>query len=645
MSLNFDIGGNVSGAVDGLKRVSKELQIVAIGAEKFGLKLQNLTQKVSYFGGGVRSFASNFTRVTPAIDDAGNALRRYTTSSNAAMQTSINFGRVIQDAPFGFLGIANNINPLLESYQRLRVETGSASGAFKQLGQSLKGAGGLGLALSVASSALIVFGDELFGASQSINKADVAINKFKNSIKELGDEIDGIKDRLDFSAEIRKLQFTLNNGAGAGANIFGLNIDSRNAGKLIEEIDKRITQLGNTVVKFGPQVKKFSDGIQNIPDKFLTRGQILLKTYGDISKIPEDQLSKLKATERIFISEYNSATKEIAELEKLRTEANRLIGVNAIKIQQEQKDELERLRKEDLDAYKEYVNKTIAKGKEIASFFKNIAVVPTFNVLDSTEEQLEKALKVIQDYTNANFTITVPLRVDPNSVEAPPNREFASATFEQMFGRAPVSTDPTDFSLLNVLRDWADIESAKTEAERMAQQIGSTIKNAVSESLGGVGNAIGETLSGGDVRSAFQAFAQTIGSALQAIGKQLIAIGTAALLAKEALKKLFSNPAVAIAAGVALVAAGAAMKNVLSKGLSGRATGGGVAANTPYVVGEGGRPEIFMPSTSGRIIPNNALNGLAGQAAQMIEVLITGRWSGDDLVLAVEKTIKKQGRY
>jgi hypothetical protein len=55
--------------------------------------------------------------------------------------------------------------------------------------------------------------------------------------------------------------------------------------------------------------------------------------------------------------------------------------------------------------------------------------------------------------------------------------------------------------------------------------------------------------------------------------------------------------------------------NPLVKGISnvfdaafggGRAVGGSIAPSTAYVVGENG-PELFMPNTSGRIIPNNAI--------------------------------------
>jgi SLT domain-containing protein len=42
-----------------------------------------------------------------------------------------------------------------------------------------------------------------------------------------------------------------------------------------------------------------------------------------------------------------------------------------------------------------------------------------------------------------------------------------------------------------------------------------------------------------------------------------------------------------------------------------RAQGGAVSANRPYVVGEKG-PEMLVPSTSGRVIPNNQLGGGSG---------------------------------
>jgi len=43
-----------------------------------------------------------------------------------------------------------------------------------------------------------------------------------------------------------------------------------------------------------------------------------------------------------------------------------------------------------------------------------------------------------------------------------------------------------------------------------------------------------------------------------------------------------------------------------------RANGGPVSANSPYIVGERG-PELFMPSGSGTIIPNDQMGSMGGQ--------------------------------
>jgi hypothetical protein len=58
----------------------------------------------------------------------------------------------------------------------------------------------------------------------------------------------------------------------------------------------------------------------------------------------------------------------------------------------------------------------------------------------------------------------------------------------------------------------------------------------------------------------------------------------------------------AIAAGMAQVSA------IQSQTYSGKAMGGSVSGNTPYVVGEKG-PEMFVPAGSGTVIPNSELRG------------------------------------
>jgi len=69
--------------------------------------------------------------------------------------------------------------------------------------------------------------------------------------------------------------------------------------------------------------------------------------------------------------------------------------------------------------------------------------------------------------------------------------------------------------------------------------------------------------------------------------------------------------------------------------LTGKASGGPVAGNTPYIVGEVG-PELFVPNSSGTIIPNGQLGGSQ-------TIIPDVRISGSDLLLVFNKTRKEEG--
>lgn len=94
-------------------------------------------------------------------------------NTNSAALALNNVNRVIQDAPYGFIGIANNIDPLLASYQKLKAETGSTSGAFKALAGTLTGP--MGVLFGVSALVAIVqvlpgIFQKTIGATQQLNK-------------------------------------------------------------------------------------------------------------------------------------------------------------------------------------------------------------------------------------------------------------------------------------------------------------------------------------------------------------------------------------------------------------------------------------------------------------------------------------------
>lgn len=105
--------------------------------------------------------------------------------ANQAAFALTNLGRVAQDAPFGFIGIQNNLNPLLESFQQLKAQTGSTGGALKALGQSLIGPAGLGIALSVVSAGILFYQQYQQRANKEVTVAKKVTDEYINSLNQV----------------------------------------------------------------------------------------------------------------------------------------------------------------------------------------------------------------------------------------------------------------------------------------------------------------------------------------------------------------------------------------------------------------------------------------------------------------------------
>jgi hypothetical protein len=115
-----------------------------------GAPLGQLDKDLKGANSKLNQFAAEASKTSAAL---GTSVAQGAKSAGFALQ---NLGRVAQDAPFGFIGIQNNIAPLLESFQALKIQSGSTGGALKALASSLVGGGGLLLAVSLVTSALTV---------------------------------------------------------------------------------------------------------------------------------------------------------------------------------------------------------------------------------------------------------------------------------------------------------------------------------------------------------------------------------------------------------------------------------------------------------------------------------------------------------
>lgn len=126
----------------------------------------------------------NIQETVTATQSLGTAFKTLPSTSNQATNALTNLSRVAQDAPYGFIGIANNLNPLLESFQRLKTESGSTSAALKAMAGGLMGPAGIGLALGAVSSIIVAFGPKIADFIKGTNKASEAEDKFAKSLND-----------------------------------------------------------------------------------------------------------------------------------------------------------------------------------------------------------------------------------------------------------------------------------------------------------------------------------------------------------------------------------------------------------------------------------------------------------------------------
>tara|TARA_R110001606_G_scaffold114677_1_gene242264 strand:- start:2066 stop:3745 length:1680 start_codon:yes stop_codon:yes gene_type:complete len=181
-----------------------------------------------------------------------------------------------------------------------------------------------------------------------------------------------------------------------------------------------------------------------------------------------------------------------------------------------------------------------------------------------------------------------------------------------------------------------------------SQQMSQLVQASFSDMFSGLGESIGDLLSGdlSSLKGFFGGILSTIFDFAGKFGKVLIGIGTGAL----GLKQLFSNPLTAIAAGVALVALAKVGQNFIKKNnpangdIKGFAAGGIIPTNNSMsLVGENG-PELISNRNFGgsRVYKNSDSMKMLNSGGKMELSLKPFIINGSDLALIIDETKRKQ---
>lgn len=176
---------------------------------EIGAVNKKLNEKLKQSSEEIKNFSNKADKELKSIGKSSNTaaegmanLNKRTINGNSAMTA---FSRGIQDLPFGIMGVSNNITNLTEQFGYLKDKTGSAKGALQAMLKDLKGFGGITLAISVATTAMLLFGDKLFATKDKTKALKEEQDKLTESLDNYKNGLESVeKARLSGSQKAQK---------------------------------------------------------------------------------------------------------------------------------------------------------------------------------------------------------------------------------------------------------------------------------------------------------------------------------------------------------------------------------------------------------------------------------------------------------
>jgi len=164
---------------------TEDLGAELVKAENLLKKLQSALKK-SVDVGEINQLTAKISSVNGAITQLNTRMVGVSKPTNDATQSLINFSRIAQDAPYGIMGIANNLNPMLESFQQLAKTEGGTKKALDAMLSGLSGPAGIGVALGLVSSLAVVFQKQI---TEAFEGPAGKLKDLREELKKLNDEI------------------------------------------------------------------------------------------------------------------------------------------------------------------------------------------------------------------------------------------------------------------------------------------------------------------------------------------------------------------------------------------------------------------------------------------------------------------------
>jgi hypothetical protein len=168
---------DIKGIKSAINQVEKDLK-------KFGSESQGATQGLNNaLEETEQQLDSIATKSKNFANNASQSFNKFRVSAGAAGGSAIAFNRIIQDAPFGIIGVANNIQQFAEQLSALRVTTGSTAAALGTFFKSLfTGTNLVILGVSAVTAAFTAYQLGAFDSAEETKDLNKELEDFKNNL-------------------------------------------------------------------------------------------------------------------------------------------------------------------------------------------------------------------------------------------------------------------------------------------------------------------------------------------------------------------------------------------------------------------------------------------------------------------------------